>query len=460
MGVLILNIILIIILLFQTTGSFLDNMWIFYALHYSILFAHLFLKIRKKCNYLFIVFSPILMSFIYTGLFFTLGAYVIPKGYGFFLIPYESFPKMNHLNYYTIYLFVTNLVILFFWNLNLNRKSKVIEESLKTQKWIRFKLSNFIFFSTLFLLLSLTKLSFLGSISNTLLYPFKFIVIIALILSSVRLTWRIKLYIYMAILILIALFHYHSKREIILILFAIVFIEFLYNKTKLKLTLKTFGIVSLFTGVIFYMVLVASILRGYGGYKLNNNYEAFFKVPNYIQQDSFVNSVVANFEVNYMFGNTILCMYLVDSDKIPLQYGGSYLKFLLAPIPRSIWKNKPKGIILKYSYAVDPGYEKIGHSMPVVHYAEGFANFYWLGFIIAAFVIVIFEYIFWYIIRVKNKSVFNLKLVFFIYINSMIFQYIRGSGFDLFMLYVVISLPMVLFIKMLQRRNIASTANT
>lgn len=447
----IVNIILFSVMLFQGKDAFLEHMWIYYLVHYTTMFFHIAYQIRRKCNYLFIIFSPILLSFIYTGIFFTLGAFVIPRGYGYFKIPFETFPNINNLNYYTIYLFLTNMIILFFWNYMLNRRKKTLERDLEAQKWMTFKLENFIFFTGAFLFLSFSKLAFLGSIAGVVLYPFKFIVVICIVVSSLSLPWKQKGILYGILIVLVAVFHYHSKREIILIIFAIVFIEFLYNKFKIRLSLKTFGIVLLFSGVIVYTILAASILRGYGGYKLNNKYEAFLLVPDYVQKDYFLNVAVANFEVNYMFGNTILCMYLVDQGKIPLQYGGTYLKFLLAPIPRSIWYGKPDGFILKYSYALDPNNEKIGQSMPVVHYAEGFANFYWLGFIAATLIIVLFEYMFWYIVRLQRKSVFNWKFIFFIYVNCIIFQYIRGSGFDLFMLYVIASLPMVIFIKFLKK---------
>ncbi|AXT18583.1 hypothetical protein D7030_06935 [Flavobacteriaceae bacterium AU392] len=451
MNFVIVNIILIVVVLFQGKESFLNEMWVFYTIHYITLFLHIFFQINKKCNYLFIAFSPIVLSFIYTGVFFTLGSYVIPRGYGFFLIPYETFPEIDNLNYYTIYLFVTNILILFFWNFLINKKVKTIEKKLNAQEWMSFKYSNFIFFCILFLLLSFTKLSFLGSISGVFLYPFKFITIIGLVLVSISLSIRKKIALYVLLMILVSIYHYHSKREIILVLFAIIFLEFLYNKLKLKLSFKTFSIMLILAGVMCYSILAASILRGYGGYKLNNKFEAFLKVPDYIQKDYFLDVAVANFEINYMFGNTILCMNLVENGKLPLQYGSSYFKFLFSPIPRSIWKNKPDGIILKYSYALDPNYKKIGQSMPVVHYGEGFVNFYWLGFIVATLIIVVFEYLYWCIIETNWKSIFNWKFVFFIYINCIIFQYIRGSGFDLFMLYVTASLPMILFIKLLKR---------
>lgn len=447
---LLINTILIIFLCFHKGDHFMDNMWIYYTIHYVNIFIYVFTFLRKNNRGLTLFFSPILFAFLYLGLSFTLGSFVIPLNLGFNSEVYDNFIIIDKLNIYTIYFFIADVILLLVWKRTTIKGLAQIPNS-SERSWMEFNPVTFIVFFTLFVVVSFVKP--LEFILLGFTYPIKLILIICLILISIQLPKKAKYSVYVLILFFVFIFHYHSKREIILVVLIFFFLESLYNNIKVKLNFKSFFIALIILFATIYLILAASIMRGYGSYKLKSPYHSFLMVPDYVQMPRFKHGIVDNFEINTVLGNTMICMDLVDKERIPLQYGGTYLKTFLSPIPRSIWPNKPLGMILKYTYTLNPRHKKIGQSLPVVHYAEGFANFYWLGIIIVVVILYLVERFYWYIITRKVMSILNGKLVFAIYLNCIVFQYIRGSGFDLFSLYALAPLPLILIINFLPKKK-------
>lgn len=448
--IVILNIFLIVFIFFQKESAFFDNMWIYYLIHYSSIYIYALSFIRKNFSRLTMLFSPILFSLIYLGVSFTLGAYFIPLKLGFDKEVYYKFIEIDKLGAYTIFFFIVDVILIYVWTKN-TKKGILKHQNNKEIQWMDFKPSLFILLSFAFLCISfiepITALFFGFS------YPIKLVLIICLVLVCIKRPLKLKILIYSLILICVFVIHYSSKREIILVVFIFLFLESIYNNFKINFRTKSIIKIS-FIGIIgAYIIFAASIMRGYGSFKLDNKLEAFLLVPEYIGLDRFKHMFVENFEVNTVLGNTMICMDFVEKGDLPLQYGGTYLKLLLAPIPRSLWKNKPEGMILKYTYTLNPNHRKKGQSLPVVHYAEGFANFYWFGMIAVVFILVFFEKMFWYVITCNNMNILNGKLVFYTYVICILFQYIRGSGFDLFSLYCLIPTPLIIFISFLPRKK-------
>ncbi|WP_430410905.1 hypothetical protein [Kordia sp.] len=446
-----INIILIGGLLFyKKNGEFMDDMWIFYVTHYVSLFIFVMRFLMKETRNIYMIFSPILFSFLYLGLSFTLGSIFIPLNYGWSKEVYENIIYIDKLNIYTIYFFIVDLILLHYW-VKIIRKNKKLIPKRKDVIWPDF--IPVIFFSFfVFLIL----ISYVPVFKNLLLgfeYPFKLVLIIYLVLQSFNFSRGLRILLYTILIGIIFSQHYSSKREVILVVFIFMFLESVKSgfeiKVKFKFILMMLSVA--FLGV--YLIFAASIMRGYGGYQLDSKLDAFLKVPDYVSQPYFKHIFVENFEVNTVLGNTMICMDFVEKEKLPLQYGGTYVKIFLTPIPRSIWKNKPEGMILKYTYTLNPEHKKNGQSLPVVHYAEGFANFYWFGMIAVVFILVSFEKIFWYVIKQRKIKILNGKLIFSIYIVCILFQYIRGSGFDLFMLYTLAPLPLILIISLMPKKQ-------
>lgn len=447
-----LNIILISTLFFYgETKEFMEDMWIFYATHYVTLFVYIILFLKKECRNIYMAFSPILFSFLYLGISFTLGSIFIPFNYGWSKEVYNNFILVDNLNYFTMYFFIVDLLLLYYWTKTVRAKAKLIPQR-KEVKWMPYNPA--LYFSFVALFLALNYVSFFQNILLGFVYPFKVVSIIYIVLLSFNFSPRLRLLVYFLITVVIFSFHFHSKREIILVVFIFLFLEAVYNQFKIKFKFKFVLLLTLIGFIGAYLILAASIMRGYGGYRFESKLDAFLTVPEYIGQPYFKDAFVENFEVNTVLGNTMICMGFVETGKLPLQYGGTYLKILFTPIPRSIWKNKPEGMILKYTYTLKEEYRKEGQSLPVVHYAEGFANFYWFGVIIVVAILLAFDRLFWYIVTLKDMHILNGKLIFSIYLMCILFQYIRGSGFDLFSLYAISPLPLILFINILPRKKI------
>lgn len=437
-------------MLFYKKESFMNDMWFFYFIHYLFLFGYIIMFLKTKHSKVYMLFSPMLFSFVYLGISFTLGAYFIPLNMGWSGELYPNFIKIERLNWYTIFFFIADLILLAAWTFISSKGISRLRSETKFL-WPKYNQSHFLIFFSIFLILNFFEpfQIFLG----TLLYPLKLVSIIYVTLITINFKKSYKGLTYILILLIMLINHYHSKREIILVVFIIFFLESLYNgfniKFKLSQVLKLIGIFF----IAAYLIFAASILRGYGGYKLDNKLDALLLVPDYITQPYFKDAFVANFELNTVLGNTMICMDFIEKDRLPLQLGGTYLKVLLSPIPRSIWKNKPEGLILKYTYELNPEHKITGQSLPVVHYAEGFANFYWLGIIPIVLIMIVFEKMFWYVLICNHKTVFNWKLIFSIYVICILFQYIRGSGFDLFSLYVLFGSPLILIVQLLPRKK-------
>lgn len=446
-----INIILLGIMMFFVNGkTFINDMWIFYVIHYVSIFIFILNYLKKKKASLFILFSPIFFSFLYLGLSFTLGSIFIPLNYGWSKEVYDNFVGIHNLHEYTIYFFIVDLLLLYYWLKIVNKNISKIPK-LKEIKWMDF--NPVIFFSFWAFFLALNFIPVFNKLLLGFSYPLKLVTIIYIVLQSFRFSWKLRVLEYLIIGAIIFSNHFNSKREVLLVVFIFMFLETIYNRFQIKFKLK-FVLMIFLAGILgIYLILAASIMRGYGMYQLDSKFDAFLIVPEYVNQPYFKHAFVENFEINTVLGNTMICMNFVEEEKLPLQYGGTYAKVLLSPIPRSIWKNKPEGIILKYTYTLNPEHKKKGQSLPVVHYAEGFANFYWFGIIAVVFILVFFEKMFWYVITCNDMNILNGKLVFYIYIVCILFQYIRGSGFDLFMLYSIVPIPYIIIISLLPKSN-------
>lgn len=70
----------------------------------------------------------------------------------------------------------------------------------------------------------------------------------------------------------------------------------------------------------------------------------------------------------------------------PRLYGRTFLASSLVWVPRSIWTNKPAGFGLQLTEHFSPEYVRAGHSMAALAYGEWYANFGFVGLIIALLV--------------------------------------------------------------------------
>ena len=194
-------------------------------------------------------------------------------------------------------------------------------------------------------------------------------------------------------------------------------------------------------------------MRGYGGYSINSPTDALKKVPEYVNEPFFLDAAAANFEVAEAFGNAAICIEYVIENKIELQKGSTILKVFTIPIPRSMWGDKPISMINVYTLAADPLFVARGGSYPVLLFSEFFANFHWFG--------LLFVWPFYYVLDTIYRSVVNryrkgelgFKYLSSSFLIASVVQLTRGSGLDLYFLYLVVALPLIFFFHFLAAFN-------
>jgi hypothetical protein len=245
-----------------------------------------------------------------------------------------------------------------------------------------------------------------------------------------------RLFFYIFLLILMALISYNDKRNAIFFLFSISLIEF----SKNEFTLKFKSVIVLVLVAIFFilMVIIMSILRGYGGYEINNVFIVFSYIPKYISNENFLKWIFVNLEFSPHFYFSHKAIDYIMNDNSLISYGSTIAKTLFILIPRSLVEIKPDSIIQLFTGTYDPAYRLAGGSDPINIYAEMFWNFGFFGLIPLLIILTIFNKLYFFAIRIiRNDRVLEFLFILFIY-HEILF-YFRGSGLDLFIDYIVIA---------------------
>lgn len=118
-------------------------------------------------------------------------------------------------------------------------------------------------------------------------------------------------------------------------------------------------------------------------------------------------------------------------------------------IPVEIFQEKPRSILDSYTNYYDQSFRAIGGSYPINLYSEFFWNFSFFSLFLVPFVGLLLERFFslkfWGVLIGRQISI--LKLVLWCFIYEMCLVLFRGSGLDLFFVYVVFGcLTFILFI--------------
>ncbi len=110
--------------------------------------------------------------------------------------------------------------------------------------------------------------------------------------------------------------------------------------------------------------------------------------------------------------------------------GYTFLSAFTLLIPRSIWANKPDGLINYFTNDISPAYWEHGGSLPIGLHFEFLANFYILGLFLFLALLIHFDRLF---IKYVN-SIFELRNHAAVFGTSVCIIVFRGSGLDLAML--------------------------
>jgi hypothetical protein len=448
-----INVLLVTVLLIFTCivlpeEFIIENGQWFYAIQFLVIFMNL---LRVKNNYIYF-FSPSFLCLAYLNFNFFLGQMVVARGIGFDLKYYNAFKNFESVSFITAFFLLCNLMV--FLSISFKSFNKIIN--------IRFIKSNlntinkskvlFLFLILFFLGYVKINLSFLGG-QGDFIYVFKLAVSILIVFIISDYKSKIRFLLYFFIICLFFNGSFNSKREILYVIILIVFFEFLRNKINVRIKLKQFLLFSFGFAFIFYLVIIASIMRGYGNYNVNDSINASKYVLDYISSETATKALASNFELNYLYGNSSNAVNYIYSGEEKYLYGSTFLKFLFIPIPRSLFPEKPLSMIDIYTNKFDPSFRSIGGSYPVIIYSESYWNFSLLAFPFLYLIFSLFNRFYLKVVGFIERSNISIYSVFLIFMYITLIQFIRGSGFELWLLYGIIPILFIGFLIKFLRLN-------
>ena len=401
-------------------------------------------------NSSFLLFSPSFIALFYVNLSFFMGQYVIANNIGFDLRYFAAYNSNAYLREITIYFLLCNIVL--FLALNFRRLSQVSQTMLVVRR------SKLNYFYTFFLLLILLffglihiDLSLIGG-QGDFSYAFKLATIIFLVLYIFQYGKSFKYLLYFLVLLFVLVGSYDSKREIFFILIFFLFVELAGRNRQISFKFSQLFLSILVSVLAVYIVVVSSISRGYGNFDVSNPLEASQHVRAYLSSDFAADALTANFELATTFGNTSNAVNYVMNDEVDLLYGSTFLKIFFIPFPRYIFPEKPESIINLYTRKFAPDFRDRGGSYPVGIYGEVFWNFSWFGLGVILLMFQFLNRVYFSILEHLNtRRIFNLSYILGLYLYITFIQFIRGSGLELWMLYAIVAMPMIFFLKFIQK---------
>lgn len=409
--IIVFNLLISLVLIFFSNDFLKLNSYLFYLVQFIINIYFLIKNIKYLDNF----FIPTFLFLIYLSVTQILGGYLAPRGFGW----EKSF--YNSLN------LIENMGIIIFFNLIVN-----FSLTLLTFKFLRkgeYETNQKIHtkrVSNLLLLLLLLLFIFISYLQKDWIFPIQLSIFIFLIYEAQKRSNLTKWIVAIFGLLVMLIFNFESKREIIMVLFATIFLHFYIN--KMKFNFKTILLIPVGILSFIFFVLVASVLRGYGALDNRNLISAIKYLPQYISSDNFMDSLVDNFELNYAYSTPTIAMDYVMEGKIDFQYGMSIFKMILLVFPRSIFDFKPESLMLQFTKIYDNDFYIRGGSLPITLSSEIFLNFYLFAIPFLILIMYFFNNVFNKIFKTNNLLIFLMC----VFIVSSFFMFMRGSGFDLY----------------------------
>ena len=258
---------------------------------------------------------------------------------------------------------------------------------------------------------------------------------------------RYRYLVYPLYLLIEVALNYDNKREIVIVLFLLLFLEAYYR--RVRLTMSPGNVFRYVAAAAAFMafVLTASILRGYGGFEPSSLVQAVRVIPDYIGAPVFQDAIVDNLELNYNYGSSVTAIDFTVHGKLPHLLGLSFWKVLFLPIPRDLVPWKPQSVLQLYTQAYDPTFWSENLSLPVVFSSEMYVNFAFFGLLPFALVWVGLNRIFIGFHSAVPQS-FWYNTTVFLCVTTLIFA--RGSGMELYVLTYLLAVPVFVAIALVR----------
>ncbi|WP_171291143.1 O-antigen polymerase, partial [Acinetobacter baumannii] len=392
------------------------NSWGIYFFQFLINLFFLISRIKSLTN----LFMPSFIFLVYLFLGQVVGGYLSPLGYGWYGDFDKALSLVNNMHIIVFYNLIINYILFYLTGIFLFKNNSYEIGYLNSYNY---------YISFFLVILIFIIVSFFRGVWTFPIQLGSFIILYLISLNK-NLFLRVVSILFMFFIMITT--SYDSKREIIMVLVAFLIITLLYKKYSLNL--RTILLAPLAFLVFSLTIMLSSIIRGYGDLDNRSFLSALTYIPTYIKSENFLDNLVENFELNYSYSLPVLAMEYVLSGRIDFQYGLSLIKPIFLIIPRDLFDLKPESIIFTFTKAYDYNFYQNGGSLPVLLPAELFINFNLFGVLIFFLIIYYLNNIYRKIFYTKNTFYF----IQYILISSLFLMFMRGSGFDLFILYIVL----------------------
>lgn len=432
--IIISNIVLLIL------SCFLPNQ--FLVLHSYVLFGIQFITLipflLSKLKYLKNFFLPSFFILLYFLINESLGSFLVPRGFGFnnWFEPYLA--KIENYNLIASYLIVCNFTIFIVCIGSL--KKLIVIDSIDPKGNLRI-IKFDIIIDIIRILSSIILFLMFSYFDIYSLFSFQLVIIIILCSYLAYFQKTIRFLVYIVFLVLMVKFNFENKREVVISLFAMIFLEAYYSRIILQFTLKKIALYLSGIFLFFFLVLTSSILRGYGSFEAETFSTAATYLPDYVESDIFVDGITDNLELNYSYGTGISAMNMIIKGDLPYQYGYTLLKLFFLPISRDIITFKPESIMQMFTKKFYPSFWAEGGSLPVILPVDMFLNFHFLGFLATGLIVYLLDFIFMKFHQLQHRSFIYFS---FIFLFSTILAFARGSGIDLYFFYYIVIIPFLI----------------
>lgn len=392
---------------------------------------------------LFDIFSPSFFTLIYTSFTFILGSFMLPRFDALYGLS-EDYSNLEYYRYIVIYFLLCNYVVFStIITTKLEKKVEFINKSTSNTVGIVLALLSLVFFSFAYI-----DLSFLGASEGSINYPFILMSVILVTLFNRNKKVSIRLLFYIPIILFIIIIRFESKREIFFLILTILIIESAVNNVKVKINIKNLVIGFSIIIASIYIIIVSSILRGYGGYNATSIWQANNFIFVYLFNPDFIIFAMNNFEISYGYMHSLNGVEKIINGEIGVLFGETFLKVFFIPIPRYIFEFKPDSMVSIYTAAYSSSLRNSGGSLPINLYSELFANFHIFGLIALYGIFYTFQRYYYKLYYFINDSKIGVFAIVLVYLSATFVQFFRGAGLDLWIVYLIISLPLAIIIKL------------
>lgn len=422
-----------------------DFLWDNVSYLYLSQLIALLIFLKKEKSFI-VVLHPILLSLLYILVSFSIGSWAFSEELVYKISDLQDAQNWLYFEYSSFYILLMNTVLFGFFLILRSGFESASAKKNHVQVDDGHNRVKVLLVSAILILLPFLffdiDLSIIGGSGGVSIIPKSILTLSVIYYLAVR---RIKyrFLIYAMLLICFAFFSSNDKRDAIFLVFPMLLLESVFNDFNwdYKTTLSLFMLLCL----LFILIVLMSISRGYGGYEVNSFIDSLSFFSTYITSDFFLVSFLNNIEVNYTYFHTLQAMDFILDDSDLLLYGSSIIKFLFLIFPRDIFWFKPDSFIDVYTMKYDPAFRAVGGSWPPNFYAELYWNFSFLSFLLSPIVFYILHRM--YVRAIKNISIISYSWsLFYIYFVYIFLTLIRGSGFDLLAFNMIVCFIFCFFI--------------